>query len=103
MESDKAGTSFAMPDSYGHFKLSAGPVSLQESYNQPINVTKWTSEKTGLRVVLIDVEGKNHLAQATHSKAKEVKKRHTGPLCNLFATVATEIFDDSGCPHTLEQ
>lgn len=28
---------------------------------------------------------------------------HVGPLCNLFGSVATEIFDDSGCPHTLEQ
>jgi hypothetical protein len=46
------------PESYGSFKRSAGPLSLQESYNQPHTVTKWTSSKTGLRVVLIDVEGR---------------------------------------------
>jgi len=73
--------SFNLPKSYGNFTLSAGPVSLQESYNQPITVSKYTSDKTGLRVVLIDV---------------------AGPLCNLYASVATEIFNDSGCPHTLE-
>jgi hypothetical protein len=75
-------TSYAIPDKYGNFRRSAGPVNLKESYNQPINVTKWTSDKTGLRVVHVDVEG---------------------PLCNLYASVATEIFNDSGCPHTLEQ
>lgn len=75
-------SSYTIPETYGNFKRSAGPVNLQESYNQPINVTKWTSDKTGLRVVHVDVEG---------------------PLCNLYASVATEIFNDSGCPHTLEQ
>lgn len=53
------------PERYGSFKRSAGPVSLQESYNQPHTVTKWTSEKTGLRVVLIDVEGKRSAPQVS--------------------------------------
>lgn len=81
MASTSTSTSYTIPEKYGNFKRSAGPVNLQESYNQPINVTKWTSDKTGLRVVHVDVEG---------------------PLCNLYASVATEIFNDSGCPHTLE-
>lgn len=45
------------PEKYGSFKRSAGPLLLQESYNQPHTVTKWTSSKTGLRVVHIDIEG----------------------------------------------
>ena len=50
-------TSFNYPEQYGHFKRSAGPVSLKESYGQDIEVVKYTSDKTGLRVVLVDVEG----------------------------------------------
>lgn len=64
-------SSFNLPKSYGNFSLSAGPVSLQESYNQPITVSKYTSDKTGLRVVLIDVEGAYNTfsTASTHRKA----------------------------------
>ncbi|KIM20884.1 hypothetical protein M408DRAFT_30019 [Serendipita vermifera MAFF 305830] len=46
-----------------------------------VTITKWRSEKTGLRVIHVDYEG---------------------PIINGYFAVATEIFDDSGCPHTLE-
>lgn len=91
-------SSFKIPEQYGHFKRSAGPVNLQESYNQDISVVQYTSGKTGLRVVLVDVEGGSPLTHCTR-----VLTLDTGPLCNLFASVATEIVNDSGCPHTLEQ
>lgn len=57
-------SSFHIPEQYGNFKRSAGPVNLQESYNQPIQIVKYTSEKTGLRVVLIDVEGTGAYTEA---------------------------------------
>lgn len=44
-------------------------------------ITKWVSNKTGLKVVHVDYQG---------------------PIINGYFAVATEIFDDSGCPHTLE-
>lgn len=47
----------------------------------PITVAKWVSQKTGLSVVWANTPG---------------------PIINLWATVRTEIFDDSGRPHTLE-
>lgn len=46
-----------------------------------IVVSKWQSRITGLTVVHLDYEA---------------------PLVNGYFVVATEIFDDSGCPHTLE-
>ncbi|CAE6445118.1 unnamed protein product [Rhizoctonia solani] len=46
-----------------------------------IEVTKWRSQVTGLSVVHIDYEA---------------------PIVNGYFVVATEIFNDSGCPHTLE-
>lgn len=45
------------PEQYGNFKRSVALVDLQGSYNQPIKVIKYTSDKTGLKVVLIDLEG----------------------------------------------
>ncbi|KAG7892759.1 hypothetical protein KL936_000933 [Ogataea polymorpha] len=47
----------------------------------PVNVKKWKSNRTGLEVCLI---------------AKE------SPSVSGWFALATEIFDDSGCPHTLE-
>ncbi|EPQ60716.1 hypothetical protein GLOTRDRAFT_30984 [Gloeophyllum trabeum ATCC 11539] len=44
-------------------------------------VSKWKSRTTGLTVVHLDYEA---------------------PIVNGYFVVATEIFDDSGCPHTLE-
>ena len=47
----------------------------------PTTVTQYESSRTGLRVVVIDQKG---------------------PVVNGSFTLATEIQDDSGCPHTLE-
>ncbi|KAI0673522.1 Metalloenzyme, LuxS/M16 peptidase-like protein [Trametes maxima] len=46
-----------------------------------IHVSKWKSRSSGLSVVHLDYDA---------------------PLVNGYFVVATEIFDDSGCPHTLE-
>ncbi|KAI7904653.1 Metalloenzyme, LuxS/M16 peptidase-like protein [Cokeromyces recurvatus] len=46
-----------------------------------VTFTKLKSEKTGLTVMLADIEA---------------------PLVNGYFTLATESFDDFGCPHTLE-
>lgn len=47
----------------------------------PAKVTKWRSERTGLQLVYIN---------------------QPSPIVNGYFAVATEIPDDSGCPHTLE-
>ncbi|KAF7347762.1 hypothetical protein MVEN_01533700 [Mycena venus] len=46
-----------------------------------VHVSKWRSRVTGLSIVHLDYEA---------------------PIVNGYFAVATEIFDDSGCPHTLE-
>ncbi|CAO3618389.1 unnamed protein product [Cunninghamella blakesleeana] len=46
-----------------------------------VTFTKYISKKTGLKVALADIEA---------------------PLVNGYFTLATESFDDFGCPHTLE-
>ncbi|TBU62037.1 Metalloenzyme, LuxS/M16 peptidase-like protein [Dichomitus squalens] len=46
-----------------------------------IHVSKWKSRESGLSVVHLDYDA---------------------PLVNGYFVVGTEIFDDSGCPHTLE-
>lgn len=47
----------------------------------PANIKKWRSTRTGLQVTLID---------------------QASPVVNGYFAVATEILNDSGCPHTLE-
>ncbi|KAJ9111193.1 hypothetical protein QFC20_002687 [Naganishia adeliensis] len=47
----------------------------------PVTVTKYRSKKTGFQVVV---------------------GNHKAPITNAYFVVATEIFDDSGRPHTLE-
>lgn len=47
----------------------------------PAKVKKWRSSRTGLQVTLID---------------------QASPVVNGYFAVATEILNDSGCPHTLE-
>ncbi|KAL8991068.1 MAG: hypothetical protein Q9177_000429 [Variospora cf. flavescens] len=47
----------------------------------PYTITKYESERTGMSVVVVDRQG---------------------PKVNGFFTLATEIHDDSGAPHTLE-
>ncbi|KAI5635965.1 peptidase m16 inactive domain-containing protein [Phthorimaea operculella] len=59
-----------------HFKL----VSTTKA-NDVIPVNKYVSEKTGVTVIIADVEG---------------------PLVNGFFCLATEAHDDDGLPHTLE-
>ncbi|KAF9435543.1 hypothetical protein BGZ76_006085 [Entomortierella beljakovae] len=45
------------------------------------NITKFRSTQTGLSVIHVDIEG---------------------PIVNGYFVLATESFDDDGCPHTLE-
>ncbi|XP_068621033.1 uncharacterized protein C05D11.1-like [Battus philenor] len=59
-----------------HFKLIS---STRASDVIPVN--KYVSEKTGLKIIIADVEG---------------------PLVNGFFCLATEAHDDDGLPHTLE-
>lgn len=47
----------------------------------PAKISKWKSSRTGLQLVYID---------------------HPSPIVSGHFAVATEIADDSGCPHTLE-
>jgi Zn-dependent M16 (insulinase) family peptidase len=47
----------------------------------PATVKKWRSTRTGLQVTLVD---------------------QASPIVNGYFAVATEILNDSGCPHTLE-
>ena len=62
---------------HGHFNL------LQEVDIEyaPVKVSKWRSERTGLTVVV---------------------GNHSSPVTNGYFTIASEIFDDTGRPHTLE-
>ncbi|GFZ50626.1 hypothetical protein JCM24511_08384 [Saitozyma sp. JCM 24511] len=62
---------------YGSFKLlQSFPIKYA-----PVKVAKWRSEKTGLTVVVGD---------------------HQAPVTNGHFAIASEIFDDTGRPHTLE-
>ncbi|PVF99908.1 hypothetical protein CPB86DRAFT_846178 [Serendipita vermifera] len=65
------------PQSVGNFDLVK---QVDVSYT-PVRVSKWRSRVTGLSVVHIDYEA---------------------PIVKGYFAVATEIFNDSGCPHTLE-
>ncbi|OXG18692.1 cytoplasmic protein [Cryptococcus neoformans Tu401-1] len=61
----------------GNFKLlKSFPIGYA-----PITVSKWRSEKTGLTVVV---------------------GSHQAPITNGYFAIASEIFDDTGRPHTLE-
>lgn len=53
---------------------------LQADY-APASLTQYKSERTGMHVVVVDLKG---------------------PKIQGYFTLATEIFDDSGAPHTLE-
>ncbi|KAJ8494623.1 hypothetical protein ONZ51_g2236 [Trametes cubensis] len=64
-------------DSHGNFDL----VKKFKLDFADIHVSKWKSRSSGLSVVHLDYDA---------------------PLVNGYFVVATEIFDDSGCPHTLE-
>jgi len=62
---------------YGHFSLlQSFPVE-----NAPVTLSRWKSQRTGLTVVV---------------------GNHESPITNGYFTIASEIFDDTGRPHTLE-
>ncbi|ODQ67306.1 hypothetical protein NADFUDRAFT_81826 [Nadsonia fulvescens var. elongata DSM 6958] len=65
------------PDKFGNFKKL---VSFKTAYSSTY-VTKWISERTGLQVVLLKKES---------------------PVVEGYFTVASEVNNDSGTPHTLE-
>ncbi|KAG5654102.1 hypothetical protein H0H81_007516 [Sphagnurus paluster] len=64
-------------ESYGNFDL----IKRVKLDFTDVVVSKWRSRISGLSVVHLDYEA---------------------PIINGYFVVATEIFDDSGCPHTLE-
>ncbi|KAF8922457.1 Metalloenzyme, LuxS/M16 peptidase-like protein [Mucidula mucida] len=66
-----------MSESFGNFDLVK---RVKVEYTDVV-ISKWKSRETGLTVVHLDYEA---------------------PIVNGYFVVATEIFDDSGCPHTLE-
>jgi len=70
-------SSSASPESYGNFDL----IERVKLGGFDITVSSWHSRITGLKVVHLDYEA---------------------PIVNGYFVVATEIFNDSGCPHTLE-
>ncbi|KAH9818516.1 zinc metalloprotease [Melampsora americana] len=76
-ESNKA-KDLKIPESVGNFDRVIEPIQLDSA---PIKLAKWKSRETGLSVVWAEADG---------------------PLVNGYFTVATEIFNDSGVPHTLE-
>lgn len=76
MVNTTSGSSSAKVD-YGHFNLLQ---SVDIEY-APVKVSKWRSERTGLTVVV---------------------GNHSSPVTNGYFTIASEIFDDTGRPHTLE-
>ncbi|KAL7420500.1 hypothetical protein Q5752_004450 [Cryptotrichosporon argae] len=65
------------PEDYGSFKLLQ---SVDLDY-APVSVSKWRSNRTGLTVTL---------------------GQHSTPITNGYFVIASEIFDDTGRPHTLE-
>ncbi|KAF9650047.1 hypothetical protein BDM02DRAFT_3185737 [Thelephora ganbajun] len=66
-----------LPNKFGNFDL----IRTEKLGLADIIVSKYRSRETGLTVVHLDYEA---------------------PLVNGYFVVATEIFNDSGCPHTLE-
>lgn len=71
------GARHEIPHKVGDFEL----LTTGELEFAPISVSKWVSQKSGLKVVYADVES---------------------PLVQAYMPIVTEIFDDTGRPHTLE-
>ncbi|KJZ75005.1 hypothetical protein HIM_05491 [Hirsutella minnesotensis 3608] len=65
----------------GHPKSHFRKVQSFKTDYAPCTITQYVSERSGMQVVVADREG---------------------PKINGYFTLATEIFDDSGAPHTLE-
>ncbi|KZT05962.1 uncharacterized protein LAESUDRAFT_701454 [Laetiporus sulphureus 93-53] len=76
-ERDKTLSNGGPSESFGNFDL----VKRLKLDFADVLVSKWKSRVTGLSVVHLDYEA---------------------PIVNGYFVIATEIFDDSGCPHTLE-
>ncbi|KAK0536901.1 hypothetical protein OC835_000659 [Tilletia horrida] len=68
----------AASDTHGHFRLIK---QLPLPFAPTFTIEKWVSDKTGLTLYWVNFDS---------------------PLLNLYVTLATEIFNDSGVPHTLE-
>jgi len=101
------------PETYGNFDL----IKRVKLDFTDVVVSKWRSRTTGLSVVHLDYEGKwGHLTLIQHGTLTH----RSAPIVNGYFVVATEskfpracswqsinvstaVFDDSGCPHTLEQ
>ncbi|KAF8216136.1 Metalloenzyme, LuxS/M16 peptidase-like protein [Mycena galopus ATCC 62051] len=66
-----------VPEKFGNFDLVK---SVKLGFTD-VHISKWRSRVTGLSIVHLDYEA---------------------PIVNGYFAVATEIFNDSGCPHTLE-
>ncbi|KAF8807490.1 hypothetical protein BYT27DRAFT_7189561 [Phlegmacium glaucopus] len=66
-----------IPESFGNYDLVK---RLKLDFTDVV-VSKWKSRSTGLTIIHLDYEA---------------------PIVSGYFVVATEIFDDSGCPHTLE-
>ncbi|KAL0072061.1 hypothetical protein AAF712_000984 [Marasmius tenuissimus] len=66
------------PESFANFDL----VKRVKLDFTDVTISKYKSRVTGLSVIHLDYEA---------------------PLVSGYFVVATEIFNDSGCPHTLEQ
>ncbi|KAK4055201.1 hypothetical protein OIV83_000481 [Microbotryomycetes sp. JL201] len=88
------------PEQTGDFKRVAD-IKLEFA---DVRLVKWISQKTGLKVVWADVEGVP--PQQPQKVSDEPSVNHAlilaGPLVQGYFSVITEIFDDSGRPHTLE-
>ena len=74
----KASTMVNTSKQYGNFDN----IFSQSVDYAPVHIERWRSRVTGLNVAHV---------------------RHESPMCEAYFVVPTEIFDDSGCPHTLEQ
>ncbi|KZV65225.1 hypothetical protein PENSPDRAFT_587192 [Peniophora sp. CONT] len=77
MPATEPSASSSTAESYGNFDL----VKRVELDFTPVTIHKWRSRESGLTVVHLDYEA---------------------PIVKGYFTVATEIFDDTGRPHTLE-
>ena len=110
-------SSTGSPDKFENFDL-IGRVKLSVS---DITVSSWRSRVTGLRVVHLDYEGERTVAECLPSSYIHSPCQFPiAPIVNGYFVVPTEsvqipastnpclthdsaVFDDSGCPHTLEQ
>lgn len=101
------------PEQTGDFKRMAD-VKLEFA---DVRIVKWCSQSTGLKVVWADVEGVCRTTKRQQATFRTCRHRSSlrpsaasctdhraiwsGPLVQGYFSVITEIFDDSGRPHTL--